>query len=67
MLLFDIPTNTYLTNLCQILPRLSAGFAAGTYFNSPGGGTNYQCMPLDPEYNEYAPGGANAVLSGAEY
>ena len=67
ILIFGIPTNIYLTYLSQILPRLSSGFAAGTYYTSPGGGANYQCMPLDPEYNEYAPGGGNAVLSGAEY
>ena len=44
-----------------------AGFAAGTYYDTRGGGSNYQCMPLDPEYGEHAPGGFNAILSGVEY
>ena len=64
MLLFDSFTNTYMTNSSQILPHLSSGFAAGTYYTTTGGGANYLCMTLDPEYNEYAPGGSNAVLSG---
>ena len=63
MLLFDSPTSTYFTNSSQILPRLSSGFAAGTYYTTTGGGANYQCMTLDHEYDEYAPGGSNAVLS----
>lgn len=28
---------------------------------------NYQCMPLDPEYNRYSAGGSNGILRGTEY
>ena len=28
---------------------------------------NYQCMPLDPEYGEYKPGGSISVIGGVEY
>ena len=52
----------YLSN-CAII----SGFAAGTYFASKGGGVNYQCMPLDPEYGEYKPGGYMSVIGGVEY
>ena len=44
-----------------------SGFAAGTYFNVRGGGSNYQCMPLDPEYNRWTAGGPHSTISGAEY
>jgi len=44
-----------------------SGFSAGTYYTTVGGGSNYQCMPLDPEYSEYVPGGHNSVIGGVEY
>ena len=52
----------YLSNWAII-----SGFAAGTYYASKGGGVNYQCLPLDPEYGEYKPGGSNSVIGGVEY
>lgn len=46
---------------------LFTGFAAGTLFSKTGGGVNYQCMPLRPEYNTYSNNGYWSLLSGAEY
>lgn len=46
----------------------SSGFTGGSYFNNKGGGVNYQCMPLDPEYNSYSGGGSTASsIGGTEY
>ena len=43
------------------------GRAGKTYFNQ-GGGTNYQCMPDDPEYSDYEPGvQGNNHIYGVEY
>ena len=45
------------------------GFAAGTYYTTTGGGSNYQCMPFDPDYKTYytGSGGSFAYISGVEY
>jgi len=43
------------------------GFAAANHYDSTGGGTNYQCLPLDPEYNLYSSSGRRSIISGAEY
>ena len=51
----------------MIMQTCLSGFAAGTYFNVRGGGSNYQCMPLDPEYNRWTAGGPHSTISGAEY
>ena len=46
-----------------------AGRAAGTWFQSPGGGAGYLCMPSDPQYTlRYISGVQNrSPLYGAEY
>ena len=44
------------------------GFAGGSNYDQPGGGVNYQCMPLDPQFNSY--GGSSftgSYLAGVEY
>ena len=47
---------------------LLSGFAAGTYYSTTGGGSNYQCLPLDPEYNRFdAAGPYYSLMSGVEY
>ena len=46
-----------------------AGRAGGSYFRHSGGGANYLCMPLDPEYNlTYAAGVRDqSYVYGVEY
>ena len=45
-----------------------AGRAGGSRFNHKGGGTNPQCLPLDPNYLKYNPGKQdNSYIYGAEY
>ena len=47
---------------------LLSGFAAGTYYSTTGGGLNYQCLPLDPEYNRFnAATPISSLISGVEY
>ena len=46
------------------------GFVGGTHYSTQGGGVNYQCLPIDPEYNLFTNAAnryAVAVISGAEY
>eukprot|EP00058_Branchiostoma_floridae_P004813 XP_002590301.1 hypothetical protein BRAFLDRAFT_76554 [Branchiostoma floridae] len=45
------------------------GVAGGTDHTQPGGGTNYQCLPTDPQWGRYQDGvqGAKALMYGAEY
>lgn len=45
-----------------------AGFAAGGYYDENGSGSNYQCLPLNPQYdNATVTGNAIAKIYGAEY
>ena len=46
-----------------------AGRAAGTFYNKPGGGSNYLCLPDVPEYTlRYTPGSQSySEIHGAEY
>ena len=45
-----------------------SGRAGGSRYNSPGGATNYLCMPDDPDYLQYAPGvQPNSFVYGVEY
>ena len=47
---------------------LYAGRVGGTYAGHGGGGANYLCMPLDPQYNSYTPGvQGHSYMYGAEY
>ena len=48
---------------------LYKGQAAGGYFNQPGGGANYICLPDKPEFLAYTPGssGLQSHIFGAEY
>ncbi len=50
---------------------LYAGRTGGTFYNQEGGGSNYLCMPEDPEYDsslQYRPGTQDtARIHGAEY
>eukprot|EP00058_Branchiostoma_floridae_P004810 XP_002590298.1 hypothetical protein BRAFLDRAFT_76551 [Branchiostoma floridae] len=45
------------------------GVAGGTAYSHPGGGTNYQCLPSDPQWGTYQDGvqGSKAFMYGAEY
>eukprot|EP00058_Branchiostoma_floridae_P004820 XP_002590308.1 hypothetical protein BRAFLDRAFT_76561 [Branchiostoma floridae] len=45
------------------------GYAGGTSYSHPGGGTNYQCLPTDPQWGRYQAGHQRwrAYLYGAEY
>ena len=45
-----------------------AGRAAGPHYNNRGGGTNPQCLPLDPSYLNTVPGTQSySLIHGAEY
>ena len=45
-----------------------SGRAGGSLWSSSGGGSNPQCLPLDPNYLKYQPGKqANTFIYGAEY
>ncbi|XP_078582194.1 short-chain collagen C4-like isoform X2 [Branchiostoma floridae x Branchiostoma japonicum] len=46
-----------------------SGVAGGTDFSESGGGTNYQCLPNDPQWGRYQDGvsGYRAYMYGAEY
>ncbi|XP_066283038.1 short-chain collagen C4-like [Branchiostoma lanceolatum] len=46
-----------------------SGFAGGAYYNQKGGGSNYQCLPADPEWGSYIDGveGVKSSMTGAEY
>ena len=52
---------------------VTVGFAGKTKYDKAGGGINYQCMPLRPEYNRYygANGGSGTIgeghIAGVEY
>ena len=44
------------------------GRAAKSYYNQKGGGSNYQCLPNNPEYGGYAPGVQGlSPIYGVEY
>ena len=43
------------------------GFAAANHYDTTGGGTDFQCLPLDPEYNAFSSSGYRSIISGAEY
>ena len=45
------------------------GRAGGSFWNQPGGGANYICLPMDPEYNLLSRGGVQgeSPVWGAEY
>ena len=45
------------------------GIAGGSYFNSQGGGSNYLCLPFDPEYTLTSRAGVQgqSPVWGAEY
>ena len=44
------------------------GIAAGAWYTHSGGGSNYLCLPNDPEYSDFRPGEQNdGILHGAEY
>ncbi|XP_078690912.1 uncharacterized protein LOC144921601 [Branchiostoma floridae x Branchiostoma belcheri] len=46
-----------------------SGVAGGTRYTETGGGTNYQCLPNDPQWGQYINGDQryNANMYGAEY
>ena len=44
-----------------------SGFAAGAGWSNIGGGSNYLCLPLNPEYNKYSDAAGGGELSGVEY
>ena len=45
-----------------------AGRVGGTYSSQSGGGANYLCMPLDPQYSSYTPGAqGHSYMYRAEY
>ena len=45
-----------------------SGRAGGSHYSHSGGGSNPQCLPLDPNYLNYQPGlQTNSYIYGAEY
>jgi len=51
--------------LLDYLLLLFTGFVIGSHYTHDGGASNYQCLPLKPEYSTYALGGS--WVYGAEY
>ena len=48
--------------------RLYEGRAGGGWYHHHGGGNNYQCMPLNPDYDKFLAGlQSNGLMYGAEY
>ena len=44
------------------------GIMGGEWYNHPGGGTNYLCLPHNPKYDKYKEGiQGQAFMYGAEY
>ena len=44
------------------------GRAGGSHYTHSGGGSNYQCLPLDPQNFDFGPGGVDvALMYGSEY
>ena len=43
------------------------GIAAGTFWTSPGGGTNYQCLAEDPEYGTKISQSIRSYIGGVIY
>jgi len=42
--------------------------AGGTFYSTKGGGTNYQCLPWEPEWGKHTDGlTSGAYMHGAEY
>ncbi|KAK2179636.1 hypothetical protein NP493_478g00012, partial [Ridgeia piscesae] len=47
---------------------LYSGVAGGTFYSTKGGGTNYQCLPWEPEWGKHTDGlTSGAYMHGAEY
>jgi len=51
--------------LFDYLLLLFTGFVIGSHYTHDGGASNYQCLPLKPEYSTYALTGS--WVYGAEY
>jgi len=45
---------------------LLTGFVIGSHYSHDGGASNYQCLPLKPEYSTYS-GSTGSWVYGAEY
>ena len=44
------------------------GFAGGSNYDQPGGGVNYQCMPLDPDFSPFTGSSySDSYIAGVEY
>jgi len=47
---------------------LLTGYAAGPIFNNGGGGSNFLCLPQDPDWDNFITGTiANGYIAGVEY
>ena len=44
----------------KLILLLALGIMGGEYFNHPGGGVNYLCLPHNPKYDKYKNGHQNA-------
>ena len=44
------------------------GFAAGAHWSNTGGGVDYQCLPLNPQHDQYTTSGHHVSwIYGTEY
>ena len=47
---------------------VSPGIAGGSHFTNTGGGSNYQCLPRNPEWGRHTDGiKSGTYMYGAEY
>ena len=43
------------------------GYAAGPHYNQPGSGSNFLCLPEDPQWKTYVTGNQGPSIYGVEY
>ena len=65
----ELPTHDdHVLTQQEQLSLVYSGRAGKSFYDQKGGGVNYQCLPNNPEYGQYAPGVQNfASIYGVEY
>ncbi|XP_065177074.1 uncharacterized protein LOC135806791 [Sycon ciliatum] len=52
---------------CNSSLTLYSGIMAGPFFSTIGGGSDYQCLPFEPEYSAFVPGSQGNRLHSSEF
>ena len=62
-----IVTKKYVFMIIALI-SISPGFAGGPNYGHSGGGSNYQCLPGNPQWGHHTDGlMSNSYMQGAEY